>query len=119
MLPRIITKRKIVVIPHMNTLTKEIKDSCDGIIDDYCILSLFDYELWTDIVDAICSAKFVVSESLHGLIVAEAYGIPNAWVEFKETGVDGYIIDNYDLLHTQGTEYLLEDIHRFIKKRKK
>lgn len=43
----------------------------------------------------------------------------NAWALFKETGADDYVIDNYDLLHTQGTEYVLDDIQRFINKRKK
>ena len=57
-----------------------------------------------------CLEKYARDSNISGIL---------AWVEFKETGVDGYIIDNYDLLHTQGTEYLLEDIHRFIKKRKK
>ena len=43
----------------------------------------------------------------------------NAWALFKETGADDYLIDNYDLLHTQGTEYVLDDIQRFIDKRKR
>ncbi len=77
-------KGKIIVIPHIQTTVKEVKGACDGIISDYDILSLFDYKRWTDIIDTICSAKFVISESLHGLIVAEAYGIPNVWVEFKD-----------------------------------
>ena len=43
----------------------------------------------------------------------------SAWVLFKESGADVYIIDNYDLLHTQGLEYILDDIQRYINKRKK
>ena len=39
------------------------------------------------------------------------------WVVFKEFGVDDYVIGNYDLLHTQGMEYVLDDIQRFINKR--
>lgn len=42
-----------------------------------------------------------------------------AWVLFKETGADGYVIDNYDLLHTQGIDYVLDDIQRFINRRKR
>ena len=42
-----------------------------------------------------------------------------AWVRFKEMKVDDYIIQNYDLLHTQGIDYILDDIGRFINRRKK
>ena len=42
-----------------------------------------------------------------------------AWVIFKESGADEYVIDNYDLLHTQGLEYVLDDIQRFINRRKR
>ena len=42
-----------------------------------------------------------------------------AWVIFKESGADEYIIDNYDLLHTQGIEYVLDDIQRFLNRRKR
>ena len=40
-----------------------------------------------------------------------------AWVLFKETNADEYVISNYDLLHTQGMEYILDDIQRFINRR--
>ncbi len=42
-----------------------------------------------------------------------------AWTLFKETGADEYIIENYDLLHTQGMDYILDDIQRYIKRRKR
>lgn len=42
-----------------------------------------------------------------------------SWVTFKETGADEYVIDNYDLLHTQGMDYILEEIQRYINRRKK
>lgn len=37
---------------------------------------------WTDIPDQIASSSLVLSESLHGLVVAEAYRVPCVWVEF-------------------------------------
>lgn len=43
----------------------------------------------------------------------------HAWAVFKESGADNYVIDNFDLLHTQGLEYVLDDIRRFIIRRKK
>ena len=41
------------------------------------------------------------------------------WLLFKESGADRYVIDNYDLLHTQGIDYVLDDIQRFINRRKR
>jgi pyruvyltransferase len=34
------------------------------------------------IIDQIASAEYVISSSLHGIIIAHAYGIPAAWVTF-------------------------------------
>lgn len=38
---------------------------------------------------------------------------------FKRYGVDNFLIDHYDLLHTQGTGYVIDKIDRFIQKRKR
>lgn len=56
-----------------------------------------------------CLENYATSKRISGM---------QAWVVFKETGTDGYIIDNYDLLHTQGMDYILDDIQRFINRRK-
>ena len=37
---------------------------------------------------------------------------------FNEKRVDDFILDSYDLLHTQDISFILEDIERFIKKRR-
>lgn len=38
---------------------------------------------WKEWIDELCSCSVVVSSSLHGLILAEAYGIPTVWAEFS------------------------------------
>ncbi len=36
---------------------------------------------------------------------------------FDKQGVSDYLIQNYDVLHTQGKDWLLDDIDTFIKNR--
>lgn len=57
-----------------------------------------------------CLESYTIRKRISGM---------QAWVLFKETSVDEYIIDNYDILHTQGMDYILDDIQRFINRRKK
>ena len=57
-----------------------------------------------------CLENYAISRRISGM---------RTWVLFKETGVDDYLIDNYDLLHTQGLDFIMDDIQRFINKRNK
>ena len=57
-----------------------------------------------------CLENYAISKQMSGM---------RAWVIFKESSADEYVIDNYDLLHTQGLEYVLDDIQRFINRRKR
>lgn len=41
-----------------------------------------------NVVDQLCSCRYIASSSLHGLIMADAYGIPSTWLKFSE-GVVG------------------------------
>ncbi len=39
--------------------------------------------LWST-VNAVCECEHIVSTSLHGLILADAYGVPNAWAKLGD-----------------------------------
>ena len=41
-----------------------------------------------DVIDQICSCRYIASSSLHGIIAADSYRIPSTWLEFSE-GVAG------------------------------
>ena len=45
-----------------------------------CVIDLKNYSEWTEIIDMIRSCEFILSSSLHGLIVSDAYKIPNIWL---------------------------------------
>jgi len=66
------------------------------------------------VIDSICKSSIVLSSSLHGIVVAEAYGIPAVWVEFSDhvsgagmkfrdyyasTGRERVILDALDFRH--------------------
>lgn len=44
---------------------------------------------WHDVVDGIKSCKTIVSSSLHGIIIAEAYGIPAVWAKYSDMVIGG------------------------------
>ena len=48
---------------------------------------------WDHVIDAICCCEFVVSSSLHGLVIADAFGIPCAHVRLSDTEPDFKYID--------------------------
>lgn len=69
-----------------NMGTKQANDVIDKLSNRYKlkIISMTKYDTWTDVIDDINSCKFILSESLHGLILAETYGIPNIWIECQD-----------------------------------
>lgn len=77
--PQIEKKYKIGIIPHWTSRPERYIS--EKILNDpeVKIIKMGGYKKWTDVIDEILSCEYIVSESLHGLIVAEAYGIPNVW----------------------------------------
>lgn len=86
--PKIEKKYTYGIIIHDYTIKGVDKLTIDGENvsrrDDILMIDLSDYVEWTDIIDKILSCKNILSYSLHGLITAEAYSIPNVWIEFDE-----------------------------------
>ncbi len=59
---------------------------------------------WSKVIDDICSCEEIVSSSLHGIIIAEAYGIPAIYTEYGDKRIGGDFKFRDYLLGTGRTE---------------
>ena len=67
-------KNKIGVVGHLTNFHKY-----NSIPDHYIMIN--PTWNWEKVVDYICSCDIILSSSLHGLIIADAYNIPNIWLD--------------------------------------
>ena len=86
--PLIEKKYKLGVIPHNidfeNEHLSELKKDVE-----VKIIKLKGYEDWHKVIDEICECEFIISSSLHGLIISDAYGIPNLWIKLSNKVLGG------------------------------
>ncbi|WP_081212172.1 polysaccharide pyruvyl transferase family protein [Salegentibacter sediminis] len=84
--PKIDKKYKLGIIPHYvdfnDDRLKHINDD-NVLVIDICNPDPF------LVIDQLLRCEKVASSSLHGLIVSDAYGIPNAWIKFSDKVVGG------------------------------
>jgi pyruvyltransferase len=104
--PKTEKKYEIGIIPHYvdyDRVKKEIKDPSIKIID-------LTHPSIEEVTDDIFSCKRIISSSLHGVIVSQAYNIPSVWVKlsnklsgdgikfadyFLSVGIEPYVGNNY------------------------
>lgn len=59
------------------------------------------------IIRKVLACEYVISTSLHGLIIAHAYGIPALWYEYREVEWHGSDVKFFDYFSSVGiTEYV-------------
>ena len=83
--PRVKKKYVMGIIPHYvdmnNPLVTYLQNLLPGRIS---VIKMQGYNDWHEVIDEIKQCNFVVSSSLHGLILADAYQVPNIWVELSD-----------------------------------
>lgn len=95
--PKVGKQYKLGVIPHYvdqeNPLVTELTQLYGGSV---CIIKMKDYRDWKEVVDNINRCEQIISSSLHGIILSDAYNVPNAWVEFSDkVGGRGFKFRDY------------------------
>ena len=85
---------KYGIIPHVSNQTTVANLRLNGKCISECanirIINLGQYTHWHDIIDQVCECELILSSSLHGLIIAEAYHVPNVWIEFGKPLIGGH-----------------------------
>lgn len=87
--PSVVRKYRCGIIPHYTELDNPLVSSFVGSDPDCILINMEDYDVWTDVIDKICSCGMILSSSLHGLIVADSYGIPNRWLLLSDDAPNG------------------------------
>jgi len=82
-------KYKYGVIPHVIDYdlphVKDFREKHPEIL----FIKFRDYKSWQDVIEQINSCENIISSSLHGLIISDAYGIPNMRVIFSDQIIGG------------------------------
>ena len=82
---------RLGIIPHVVDLHHPvIEEIRKKYAEEILIIDLAHYDKWTDVIDQICSCEHIFSSSLHGLIVSDAYQVPNCWIEMSSNIPGGH-----------------------------
>lgn len=82
--PNVQKKYKYGIIPHIIDYNTPIIKKLAEHIGNCRIISMSKYTSWQSKIDEICECECIISSSLHGLIISDAYKVPNVWVKFSD-----------------------------------
>lgn len=86
--PELSIKWGVGVIPHVNDLNNPLFKQMEE-RGDVHIIRFKDYSDWHIVIDEIKQCRIIFSSSLHGLILSDAYGIPNMWISVSNNIIGG------------------------------
>ena len=100
-------KCKVGIIPHLRDLPHILRD-----FPNSKVINLG--KKIEEVIDEINSCEYILSTSLHGIIVAHAYGTPALWIKRGYIFTDGlkfnYYFASVEIPLYDGSKYNLEDI---------
>ncbi|WP_189690564.1 polysaccharide pyruvyl transferase family protein [Pseudorhodoferax aquiterrae] len=70
-------RKRYAVVPNLHDLKKLQEEKVQHLVSPL--------DSWNNCVKQILQAELVISSSLHGIVIAEAYGIPARYVRYTET----------------------------------
>ncbi len=95
--PNTTKKYKVGIIPHyVDKDNKALRQDKSWLIIDV-------QKSVEEVIDSVLSCEIILSSSLHGLIVANAYGIPSCWIKLSNN-VYGNDFKFYDYYASLGIE---------------
>jgi pyruvyltransferase len=108
--PQVKKTDAIGVIPHFSVLNDPVFQNLKK-NDKVRFIPTREYDSWQGFVDAIAECSVIISSSLHGLIVAYAYGVPAVWVKDKNMtkGWDTKFYDFYYSVNLRDVKPLVLD----------
>lgn len=75
-------KYKWGIIAHIQDESDSSLKRLQKKLSDYHMISFSNYRHWHDVINEMLECECILSSSLHGLIISDAYKIPNLWIEF-------------------------------------
>lgn len=87
-------KYKIGIIPHYKEINESVFSDLANSYSDSILINLLDDPM--KVVEQIASCEYILSSSLHGLIVADSFNIPNKRLTYTNNLLgDGYKFNDY------------------------
>lgn len=79
--PEVEKKYKLGIIPHFRDKSNPIMEKFAN-DESVLIIDVQNVHPWQKFINDICSCECIASSSLHGIIISDAYNVPNVWAEF-------------------------------------
>lgn len=117
---------KLGIIPHYCDFNLPHVENFRNENPDIFFIHFKDYNNWEDVIDQIVSCEQIASSSLHGLIISDAYGIPNVRIKLSENieggdfkyndyfmSVNRYDVNTIDCCTNIDIKKISEELHRY------